>query len=129
MPAKLRFLFDIVNIGLSGITLHDYELVDMESGQVKQVVALFPESHGHLAEYPPIEENISFVEHPTRCHLGAKERTTEMFDFPWDGAVLKEGQYVVGIRVRAGWPEKPKARAVVRLSVASKGKGAVITWR
>jgi hypothetical protein len=61
MPSNLRLLFDIANVGLSGITVHDYGFERQVGGRWESglIVALFPESYAYLEAFPHEAKNIT----------------------------------------------------------------------
>ena len=131
MPSKLRFIFDIANVGLSGMTVHDYSFERLIDGEWQSglIVALFSESYAHLPEYPVEDQNITRVKHEKRVYLEAHERMTDVFDFPWDNSALSKGKHVLQISVYAGSHRKPKVRKKVEVNIGRlEPNRTIITW-
>jgi len=130
MPSNLRFLFDIGNIGFTGVTLHEYFLHQPNGNEryPARIIALLEPSSFHLKEYSRMANNVSRVYHLERTHLRPFERTTNAFDFPWDGSQLREGTYNLVISVFAGTTVKPKAKKSVHVHIKQQDSEIMISW-
>ena len=130
MPSKLRILFDISNIGFTGITVHDYSYEEIINRQSKFGcrVALYPDSYFHLNNYQDKSKDITYAPHKQRAYLEANARLTNVFEFPWDESVLAYGKYTLLIKVHAGTYARPITSLKFNINIESNNDKVVISW-
>lgn len=132
MPSELDFLFDIANVGLTGITLHGYTygLVTKKKLKVHEIVPTYSDPNGG-AESAQDGSSIPTSKQSSnkRVYLEAQEIRSYTFSFPWDTTQkLETEQYAFRIDVYVATLE-PKLKKQFKLKIEKKHDNtAVITW-